>query len=335
VGTKIQEVFVKRKGFTLIELLVVVAIIALLISILLPSLSRARELAKRAVCASNLRGIGQGLHIYANDNREWFPVHFHRPTITPGPPTETGIQYMGQLGFEYHLPTAPANHPDPHTDPEVNHPSRSLFMLITGGQQTAGQFVCPSGPDQEDDMRNRSPWVSDDASGDEEAARAGKNRFDFAGYTKLSYAYQVPFGRRGRPRETLDSRMPISADKGPYFNVGQEIEGGTGRFVDLRDSDSIDPPDVWLGEDATAVIKYSNEEWRPYNSRNHNTEGQNVLYVDSHVAFEKKPIAGVHHDNIYTCVGNASGYTEQIYSVVGEIEDGYAPLTQTDSYMIP
>lgn len=45
----------------------------LLVSILLPSLSRARELAKRAVCMANLRGIGQGLHIYANDNGDWFP----------------------------------------------------------------------------------------------------------------------------------------------------------------------------------------------------------------------------------------------------------------------
>ena len=66
----------KRKGFTLIELLVVVAIIALLISILLPSLARARELTKRSVCMANLRGIGSGCVIYSNDNNEWFPMSY-------------------------------------------------------------------------------------------------------------------------------------------------------------------------------------------------------------------------------------------------------------------
>lgn len=50
-----------------------VATVALLTSILLPSLTRARELAKRAVCAANLRGIGQACHIYANDHGENFP----------------------------------------------------------------------------------------------------------------------------------------------------------------------------------------------------------------------------------------------------------------------
>jgi prepilin-type processing-associated H-X9-DG protein len=53
--------------------LVVVAALALAISILLPSLSRARELAKRAVSASNLRGIGQGCYIHANDHDGRFP----------------------------------------------------------------------------------------------------------------------------------------------------------------------------------------------------------------------------------------------------------------------
>jgi len=62
-----------KVAFTLIELLVVVAIIAILAAMLLPSLQKAREAGKKAVCASNLRQIYLIFNVYADDNNEYFP----------------------------------------------------------------------------------------------------------------------------------------------------------------------------------------------------------------------------------------------------------------------
>lgn len=66
----------RRKGFTLVELLVVIGIIALLISILLPSLNKAKQQAIWAQCASNLRNCGQAMFAYASDNKGALPQYF-------------------------------------------------------------------------------------------------------------------------------------------------------------------------------------------------------------------------------------------------------------------
>lgn len=64
-----------RSGFTMIELLVVITIIAMMISLLLPALSRARGLAQRVQCATNLRSIGQAIQIYAANNENQYPCN--------------------------------------------------------------------------------------------------------------------------------------------------------------------------------------------------------------------------------------------------------------------
>ena len=64
------------RGFTLVELLVVIGIIAVLISILLPTLSRARESAKRTQCLSNLRQMATFMNMYANQYRGAVPIGY-------------------------------------------------------------------------------------------------------------------------------------------------------------------------------------------------------------------------------------------------------------------
>jgi prepilin-type N-terminal cleavage/methylation domain-containing protein len=70
--SKHQE-YCGRRGFTLIELLVVVAIIALLIAILIPSLSKARETSRRSACCANLHALGTATRTYAAENDDRLP----------------------------------------------------------------------------------------------------------------------------------------------------------------------------------------------------------------------------------------------------------------------
>src|SRR5947199_54634 len=71
----------KNKGFTLIDLLVVIAIIAILASLLLPALARAKVKAQAIKCISNQKQQYLGYHMYADDNRDLFPVHGDWATV--------------------------------------------------------------------------------------------------------------------------------------------------------------------------------------------------------------------------------------------------------------
>jgi prepilin-type N-terminal cleavage/methylation domain-containing protein len=271
----------KRRAFTLIELLVVIAIIALLISILLPSLSRARELSKRLLCAANIRGIALAMNEYGTQqeiesrmSKDYWPwPSFDESQIDNG-----GIFYVDQLRTSNINPTLPRE--ELSCTENDNHPlcssggstslstTRAFWMLVRTGEVTAKMYICPSSDDTEDDTQEVDRY------------------YDFAGLSNISYGYQVPFGPIDtRPHNTSDTRLALVADKGPFSVVR---------------SPELTPLDF----DGELDNNSSPAQWKQLNSGNHggrgSGEGQNVAFVDVHANFVRKPIVGIDNDNIYT-----------------------------------
>jgi prepilin-type N-terminal cleavage/methylation domain-containing protein len=79
---------VTRRGFTLIELLVVIAIIAILASLLIPAIAKAKAKGQGAICMSNGRQLGLGVLMYATDAQDWFPPNLNGGT------TDTNLSWV-------------------------------------------------------------------------------------------------------------------------------------------------------------------------------------------------------------------------------------------------
>ncbi len=123
----------KYKGFTLIELLVVIAIIALLVSILLPSLNRARELAKRALCSANLDGIGTASEMYRTE-------HDTAPLLVTG----EGISDVGDATLsDVDSVENPMDLVNDDVEEPIN-PIENMNLLIDGDAVSFKMFRCPS-----------------------------------------------------------------------------------------------------------------------------------------------------------------------------------------------
>ncbi len=146
-----------KKGFTLVELLVVIGIIALLISVLLPALNKAREAANTIKCSANLHSIGSGISLYVADYKGTLPAsnfYVGLQIVNGGAqqlPATPDHGYVHWSGYLY----AGSKHSDP-ADP--------VYRQLTGWEM----FQCPSLQDGGLPPANTFPANLDNLSGQNE-----------------------------------------------------------------------------------------------------------------------------------------------------------------------
>jgi prepilin-type N-terminal cleavage/methylation domain-containing protein/prepilin-type processing-associated H-X9-DG protein len=308
----------RSKGFTLIELLVVIAIIALLVSMLLPTLNRARELAKRSMCGSNVKSLNTGVALYGTDNADMAPI---LPDMDVYAGAVNGVvpkcsfnaaPHNGVAGYDYGETLCMSQSCTAGGDPNTNNVNdkglgagaqNNLCLLVKYGTVGWGLFNCPSVGKIVKDRTNANftYGLGDNISGTTTVS-----------ITYIHYGLQVPY-----------STVP---------GIGWSTTLAT-NCCPL--TTNIDPKVVWLA-DKGPVQANCNTNF----SSNHGNEGENCLFGDGHVEF-CKDTASVIKAGVVTGTNkyyNASGwcknniYTHDVWEDPLNEATSDAPVLSTINY---
>ncbi len=298
----------KRKGFTLVELLVVIAIIALLMGILMPALARVRQLAFRMTCGTNLSGIGKAMLIYANDYEDELPRAGGRDSKWSGMPTAGSWMAADRR-------TAFGVSP---TDGSGGSASISscFYLLVKYSEVTPKSFICKG------DAGTTEFKLSDQTglTTNFELIDAWDFGDPTQSYKHCSYTYHLPFSQYALTTSN-EPGFAVAADRNPWIT---SPASGPAVWADFT-------PDVVCQGLSTPG---SSDKAKKGNAINHQGDGQNVLFLDSHVEFAKRAYCSIEDDNIYTIARPTTGGAD-IWGVgIPPVGPTLIPTNRKDSILV-
>jgi hypothetical protein len=269
-------------GFTITG--VIIAIIPSFFIFAHSILYRPRCVAFPMVCGSNLSGIGRAMLIYANDYDNELPRVGRKDTIW-----RTKINnWRADNKFD-----AFVLRPDGTGGAATI--SSSLYLLVKYAEITPIRFVCKGNPETTE-FKPAKYGVRD---------KEPEDLWDFGPEpTKhCSYSYHMPYGPYCLSTAYSDPNQAVAADRNPWLDPYTDTTGF--KWDDYTKTGGRE--DIY--------------RYQKGNCGHHQREGQNVLFMDNHVFFEKQPFCGVNDDNIYT-YWNGSDIRQGVPPVIGSQPKG-------------